>query len=116
METSAWHEPTARSQNLNYQLCRTSSNSFDKLTMAIPSPWPNYATPWTTIPPSGRTVGDLGLVAENSLVELISGGNQLVGESIRRKIDELKQDLHAGLSLSIRKAGSPKGRDLLARE
>ena len=40
-----------------------------------------------------QTVGDPGLVAENSLIELISGGNQLVGESIRRKINELKQDL-----------------------
>ena len=40
-----------------------------------------------------QTVGDLGLVAENSLIELIAGQDQLARESIRRKIDQLKQDL-----------------------
>jgi hypothetical protein len=40
-----------------------------------------------------QTVGDLGLVAENSLIELISGGNQLVRESLQRKVQEHKQDL-----------------------
>jgi hypothetical protein len=40
-----------------------------------------------------QRIGDLGLVAENALIELASGGNQLVRESVQRKVQELKQDL-----------------------
>ena len=40
-----------------------------------------------------QKTGDLGLAAEYALIELISDRNQLVRESVIRKIQELKKDL-----------------------
>jgi hypothetical protein len=43
-----------------------------------------------------QRLGDMGLVAENALIDLIAGDNQLVRESVQRKIHELKKDLMPG--------------------
>ena len=47
-----------------------------------------------------RTYGDLARVAEDAWVELVSGPNLLLKESLRRKLAELKSELLSGPSAS----------------
>ena len=47
-----------------------------------------------------RTYGDLARVAEDAWVELVSGPNLLLKESLRRKLAELKSELLSGRAAS----------------